>query len=341
MKSIFLLFFSEFMIGLVLHSQEIIKLTDSNKVSIRGLSPVNDQLIWVSGSGGKVGKSINGGRSWEWTAVPGFEKRDFRDIEAFNENEAIIIAVAEPANILKTKDGGKTWKTVFTDTTKGMFLDALDFTSDGKEGIVIGDPIENKLFMARTNDRGEHWTVEPSNKAVIVENGEAMFAASGSNIKLLTNGKTKAPSTIFVSGGKKSRLFYDNNPINIPIVEGQESTGANGLDLWDNKFGVIVGGDFAKDSSSLRNCVLFQLNSEITISAPDTPPHGYRSAVAFLDAARLIACGTSGIDVSVDGGKNWKLISREAYHVCKKAKDGSTIFLAGPRGKISKLVWQN
>ncbi|MFI5155563.1 MAG: oxidoreductase, partial [Chitinophagales bacterium] len=66
---------------------------------------------------------------------------------------------------------------------------------------------------------------------------------------------------------------------------------------------------------------------------------GYRSAVAYLDANRLIACGTSGIDISEDGGKNWKLISREAYHVCKKAKKGNTIFLAGPMGKIAKLVW--
>ncbi len=339
MKSIFFLLLFLFFISKVMVGQEIIKLTDSNKVSIRGLSVVNDQLIWVSGSGGKVGKSINGGKSWEWTIVPGFEKRDFRDIEAFDEKTAIVIAIEEPANILKTIDGGRTWRTVFTDSAKGMFLDALDFTSDGTEGVVVGDPIQERLFMARTKDHGEHWIVEPANKEPIVENGEALFAASGTNIKLFTNDKTGSLVTIFVSGGKKSRLFFNNEPINIPMIEGKESTGANGLDLWDNKFGVIVGGDFANDSADRNNCVLFRLDPEINLSVPETPPHGYRSAVAYLDSKRLITCGTSGIDISEDGGKNWKLISREAYHVCKISKHGHTIFLAGPRGKIAKFVW--
>ncbi|MFI5154331.1 MAG: WD40/YVTN/BNR-like repeat-containing protein [Chitinophagales bacterium] len=338
-KSVCTFFLFQFLLTLSMDGQQIVRLSDSSKVSIRGLSVVNDHLIWVSGTGGKVGKSINGGRSWEWNIVPGFEKRDFRDIEAFDEKTAIIIAVAEPANILKTTDGGKTWRTVFTDTAKGMFLDALDFTSNGAEGVVIGDPMQERLFMARTKDMGDHWLVESANKEPVVENGEALFAASGTNIKLFTNDNTGALSTIFVSGGKKSRLFYNNISFNIPMIEGQESTGANGLDLWNNRSGVIVGGDFAKDSTGTKNCVLFELDPEIRLSVPQTPPHGYRSAVAYLDANRLIACGTSGIDISEDGGKNWKLISREAYHVCKKAKKGNTIFLAGPMGKIAKLVW--
>ena len=52
----------------------------SNKVSIRGLSVVNDNMFWASGSGGMVAKSTDGGKNIEWMQVPGFEKRDFRDI---------------------------------------------------------------------------------------------------------------------------------------------------------------------------------------------------------------------------------------------------------------------
>jgi photosystem II stability/assembly factor-like uncharacterized protein len=49
-------------------------------------------------------------------------------VEAFDANTALIMAVDSPAVILKTKDGGKSWKEVFRDNRKGMFLDAMDFT---------------------------------------------------------------------------------------------------------------------------------------------------------------------------------------------------------------------
>src|ERR1700730_8910569 len=88
-----------------LYSQEIQLLTSGTKTSIRGLSVVNDRVIWVSGSNGYVGKSIDAGKTWKWIIVKGFEKRDFRDIEAFDAATAVILSVAEPANILKTIDG--------------------------------------------------------------------------------------------------------------------------------------------------------------------------------------------------------------------------------------------
>src|SRR5687767_15448661 len=102
-------------------------LTSGTKTSLRGLSVVNDQVIWVSGSNGTVGKSTNGGKNWKWMTVKGFEKNDFRDIEAFDASTAIIMSVDAPAYILKTIDGGETWKVVFENRTKGMFLDAMEF----------------------------------------------------------------------------------------------------------------------------------------------------------------------------------------------------------------------
>jgi len=52
----------------------------------------------------------------------------------------------------------------------------------------------------------------------------------------------------------------------------------------------------------------------------------------------LITCGTSGVDVSMDGGLNWKLISSEGFHACAKAKKGKAVFLAGKDGRIAKVV---
>src|SRR5881409_3145525 len=79
-------------------------LTSGTKTSLRGLSVVNDNIVWVSGDHGTVGKTTDGGKNWRWFTVKGFDKKDFRDIEAFDATTAIVIAVDSPAYILKTFD---------------------------------------------------------------------------------------------------------------------------------------------------------------------------------------------------------------------------------------------
>jgi hypothetical protein len=100
---------------------------------------------------------------------------------------------------------------------------------------------------------------------------------------------------------------------------------------------MVVGGDFSKDSIAHGNISLFRLNP-FQLKKPATVPHGYRSCVTYISKKNAICCGTSGVDISTDGGMHWKLISSESFHVCQKAKKGKTIFLAGAGGRIAKLV---
>src|SRR3954452_20433612 len=110
------LFFLTFFIFHANSQKLIINILDSGrKTSLRGLSVVDDDIAWASGSNGTVARSTNGGKTFEWLTVQGYEQRDFRDVEAFDANTAVIMAIAEPAFILKTKDGGITWKKVFED----------------------------------------------------------------------------------------------------------------------------------------------------------------------------------------------------------------------------------
>ena len=159
-------------------------LTTGPHVSLRGLSVVSDKIVWVSGSGGTVGRSIDGGATWSWNVVPGYEKRDFRDIEAFDEKTAIIMAIAEPAQLLKTVDGGQTWRIVYENDTPGMFLDAMEFF-DAKTGIAVGDPIDGRIFVTRTTDSGNTWQDIPSDQLPKADSGEGCFASSGTNIRIL------------------------------------------------------------------------------------------------------------------------------------------------------------
>ncbi len=317
----------------------VINILDSGrKTSLRGLSVVDNNIVWASGSNGTVAKSVDGGKTFEWLTVKGYEQRDFRDIEAFDANTAIIMGISEPAIILKTKDAGKSWYKVFEDSTKGMFLDAMDFDADGN-GVVIGDPPEDYFFIASTRDFGNTWGIlDKKTKYTKASKGEAFFASSGTNIKYARNNNSQA--IVYVSGGIKSRLYVGGFcETTLDILQGKNSQGANSIAINDNK-AVIVGGDFANDTLRLANCILVSFDGGTTnFSYPDTPPHGYRSCVEYITKEKLITCGTSGVDVSNDGGLNWQLISGQSFHVCQKAKKGNAVFLAGSNGKIAKLQY--
>lgn len=318
-------------------AQPVVKVLQSGKrVSFRGLSVVTDKVVWASGSNGTVVRSVDGGDNWEWMTVPDYEKRDFRDIEAFDANTAIIVGIAEPAVILKTNDGGKSWRKVFEDTAKGMFLDAMAFF-DNRNGAVIGDPVKNnQAFEAYTTDQGETWQKRmyyAYPNAHTLEEGEAFFASSGTNLHMLT----ATGHFLMVSGGKASRLFHTGEKYPLPLMQGKESTGANSVAVFKNRKAVIVGGDFSKDAIDTGNCVLVNLET-MAFSKPQTNPHGYRSCVVFLNKNKLVACGTSGVDISTDGGNHWTLIAKESFHVVQKAKKGKAVFLAGGNGKLAKLI---
>lgn len=325
-----------------LMAQPTIKILESGKkISIRGLSVVNNHIIWASGSNGSVARSVDGGNTFTWLTIPGYEKNDFRDIEAFDENTAIIMGITQPAVLLKTTDGGQNWKKVFEDTTTGAFFDAMDFSGE-KYGVLVGDPINDMIFIAQTSDQGDHWKIlspAPGNKGIAAKAGEAFFASSGTNIKILGNGYQQFT---LASGGQSSRLFHAGLKDSLPIMQGKQSTGANSLAVYKNRKGIVVGGDFTKDTISNNNCAYFSLDNDTPIKfhIPQTPPHGYRSCVIYINEHKLLTCGTSGIDISKDGGKNWELISKESFHVCQKAKKGKAVFLAGANGRIAQLIYQ-
>jgi hypothetical protein len=313
-------------------------LTKDTKTSIRGLSVVNDMVVWVSGSNGTIGKTTDGGKTWKWSVIKGFEKIDFRDIEAFDAATAVVIAVDAPAYILKTIDGGENWKIVYENKTKGMFLDAMEFWNE-LSGIVIGDPIDGKVFVARTFDGGSTWRDIPDNYRPVADSGEAFFAASGTNVRALDRDES-----VLVSGGTRSRVYIRDKKIDLPIIQGKESTGANSIAILDNNklnggsTMIVVGGDFSNPNSDSLNC-FYTTNHGRTWKAPKRPPHGYRSCVEYLSKKQLISCGPTGIDYSFDEGNTWKLISKEGFHVCRIAKRGAAVFLAGNDGKVGKLIF--
>jgi hypothetical protein len=330
-------------VSVISRSQQVTLLASGNASSLRGLSVVSDKIIWASGSNGTFGVSTNSGNTWIWQTVKNYEKSDFRGIQAFSAREAVIMGVTEPAVVLRTTDGGGTWTKVFEDTSKGLFLDAMAFS--GENAILVGDPINNKIFIAQSTDRGKSWTKKDSTGFELAEAGESFFAASGSNC-LIQHVPWIHPylQYILVSGGKKSCIYvspgpeYPGSRSPLKLLQGKETTGANSIAVNpSNKNELfIVGGDFSHDSLRYGNSILVQLFPFKQI-VPVEPPHGYRSCVEYINNKKLICCGPNGVDLSMDGGMNWKLISKTGFHVCKKAENGKYIYLAGAGGKIARL----
>lgn len=347
---LFLFLFCSMILGtLPLYSQQVDSLPGRPGHSFRGLSVVSDQVVWVSGNKGTVGISTDGGNSFQWQQVKGHESRDFRDIEAFDAQTAVVLAVDSPGLVLRTEDGGQSWTEVYRDQRSGIFLDALHF-SDEQNGALVGDPIGGTYVVLTTSNQGRSWSPLES-PPYRPDTGEACFAASGSNII------SRRGTPLVISGGTRSRLFRGQQVIDLPLVQGKNSTGANAIALrparhrpgkpggsggsgrrYSQRHFVVVGGDFAADTLRSGNIALTR-NGGRNWQQVSIPPFGYRSSVVYLDRSRLVSCGTSGVDVSADGGRSWQNISTTGYHVVQKAKKGKAVFLAGGNGRMARLRW--
>lgn len=305
------------------------------KISMRGLSMVGNNVVWASGTNGYVGKSLDGGETWNWYQIKGYEKIDFRDIQAFSAQKAIAMGISSPAYILLTEDGGEHWQEVYKNTEPKIFLDGIDFWN-ANIGLAVGDPIHNKMQLLRTKDGGRTWEDISSRLKYEMVEGEAIFAASGTAIKTIKGGKVW-----IATGGVVSNIYFSDNygdtwsKFQCPILQGLDSQGAFSIDFFNSKQGIVVGGDYKNDKDKSNNSYLTKDGAKTWLQ-PQTSVLGFRSAVRYLNKDTLVATGTSGIDISYDGGKNWTNISKDSFNAV--ASNFDTVILVGSQSRMLKIT---
>ena len=338
MRTIFIIFLTGcLMKGFAQVPMDLAMLQTGQPTSIRGLSVVDDDVAWVSGSDGWIGRTTDHGLTWHWEQIAGYEAFDFRDIEAFSAEEAVAINAGAPLVILRTSDGGRTWRETYRDGRPAIFFDGIDFWDD-RRGIAYGDPIDGVLQLLVTDDGGVSWRDVSTVANLRPEEGEAGFAASGTGIR------TWGDDTVFIaSGGTRARLFYSVDggmtwAVNdCPMVQGTASTGIFSIAFRDEMHGVAVGGDYQHDKEK-DGVVFLTADGGKTWAAPQRGTNGFRSAVEYVGRDTLIATGTSGVDVSFDGGQHWHAVSGNSFHAVRKAKHGSWVVLAGGDGHIATIT---
>ncbi len=332
MKSFLILILLHCSCALSAQTYHLKKIKNNSSASYRGLSVVDDNTAWLSGSNGWIGISTDGAKSWKFTQIEGLENFSIRSVYAFDNKKAVVANAGSPANILLTIDGGITWKNVYTNESEVAFFDGIDFWNEN-EGLIYGDAIDGKMLLLQTNDGGNSWT-ELANRPSLNE-GEASFAASGTGIRCI--GKKKV---IVATGGITSRLWVSEDKGNTwstldpPIIQGENTTGIYSVAMDGSKI-IIVGGNYTKPTLSHKHN-LYSTDGGKTWLTPTEAVHGYRECVEFISKNTLLSTGPTGTDISMDGGQNWQVVSdEEGFHVLRKARNGSLIIVAGNNGQIS------
>lgn len=306
--------------------------------SFRGLSVVNDRVVWASGTRGTVIHSVDGGTTWRANSVPGAATMDLRAVHARSAQVAHVAATA--GRIWRTTDGGRTWSLRYHSPDTTMFLDALAFFDD-RHGLALGDPMGGRFVVLVTRDGGESWSEAADASRPAAMDGEAAFAASGTSLVVA--------GTRFGwlgSGGSLARVFrtvdagvtWNVSPSAIPARAG--SGGVFSVAFADPMHGIVVGGDYERPDSSQGTAALTS-DGGMTWQPASLFPRGYRSGVAFRrvnkDDLIAVAVGTTGSDVSRDGGRTWSPLDGTAFNAVQFAPSG-VAFAVGARGRIARLT---
>ena len=321
---------------------------------LRGTSAVSDRVAWASGSGSTVLRTTDGGATWKKLTVTA-DTLDFRDIDAIDAQTAYALSIGNgPASrIYKTTDAGASWKLQFKNEDAKAFFDAMAFW-DADHGIVFGDSIDDQFCIMTTENGRRVWTRVPASALPPALENEGAFAASGTNIAVF--GKTHA--WIGTGAAAKARVLRTTDRgrtwqiAETPLVAGS-SAGIFSVAFRDAKHGVIVGGDYKKESEAIDNlAVTSDGGATWTLVKGLT---GFRSAVAYVpvsepgavatglhtrtNSTRLVAVGPSGTDYSTDDGHNWMRLEGPGFDTLSFARGRGVGWAAGARGSLAKLVF--
>ena len=307
-------------------------LSSGSTSSMRGLSVVDEKVVWASGSGGVVLRSVDGGATWTQRTVPDADSLDFRDIEGFDSLTAFVLSAGEDGRVYRTSDGGATWRLEFRNSTRGAFFDCFAFFSR-HSGIAMSDPVEGRFLLVNFADTS--WTPLPQPNRPEADSAEAAFASSGT---CLTIAGTRA--YFATGGGESARVFWSGDrgetwhPTETPVPAGASSAGIFSLAFRDEKHGIAIGGDYQKPAQEARLALTTDGGESWHVAGKTS----YVSGAAWSrSGAALLAVGTPGTRLSRDRGVTWTMLDSLEYNAVQFASE-QVAYAVGPRGRIAKLV---
>lgn len=262
---------------------------------------------------------------------------EFRSIAA-TKDAIFILAVGNPAKLIKIDKKSLQEAIVYHEENEKVFYDSMQFV-DNLNGFAMGDPTEDCLSFIKTTDGGNSWEKISCANFPKVSEGEAAFATSNTN--LIVKGK----SIFMVSGGKKSRVFVSHDfgttwqVYETPIVQGEEMTGIFTADFYNEKTGIIAGGNYLNQNQNWSNKAITNNGGKSWQLIAENEAFGYASCVQFVPNSKgkkLISVGGTGLFYSPDFGKTWTKFSDDKDFYTFRF-ESEKVFYATGRNKLVRF----
>ncbi len=320
-------------------SNVLVKDVYSDSLSIRAIEVLNDGNLAFAANNGTYGL-YNVKNNTVNTSIMMYDSVPvhFRAV-AHTASDFFMLSIGNPALLYKTGDNG-VMELVYTEHHEKVFYDSMVFWND-EEGIAMGDPTDDCLSVIITRDGGQTWTKLSCDLLPVVTPNEAAFAASNTNIAVVNN------HTWIVSGGAKSNVYYSPDKgkswqvYTTPIVQGESTQGIYSVAFYDDKNGIVMGGDYTKPELNNANKAITKDGGKTWQLVANNREPGYRSCVQYVpnsNAKQIVAVGFKGIDVSNDGGKTWSHLSDESFYTIRFVND-SLAYAAG-KNRIAQLTFK-
>lgn len=310
---------------------------------IQAVHAVDSQVVWASGHGGAVLRTVNGGETWELKPTPAGDSIQFRDVHALDADTAWIMSAGtgKASRIYRTNNGGASWTLQFINPDSSAFYDCMTFL-DRKTGVVFSDASNGRTMILRTDNGGDTWGLLASSAVPAPLPNEGGFASSG-----LCVVAPDANTAFIATGAPGARLFRSRDAgqtwivENTPFVRGVVA-GLTGLAFKDAMHGIAVGANIDKlRTDTSRSVVGITNDAGRTWTMQTRPPlPGALSGVAWVPGAGdnvAVVVGFGGSFVTPDAGKTWVTLNNQLF--TGVAAVGRTAWIAGGGGKIIRLDW--
>lgn len=310
-----------------------------DSISIRAIFPTIDG-VWFGGTNSKAGfVSFQNDSDTKIVKVQK-ENTDFRSM-ASNGTKIILLNAGSPANMYEMQTFGYTCSSnlIYSESGEKVFYDSMFIDVKSGLGIAIGDPTVTCLSILKTEDFGKNWSKINCSELPNVSEGEASFAASDTNVKII------GENIFIISGGKKSRLFKSTDKgkswkyFELPIIQGETMTGAFSMDFYNKKKGIVVGGNYENQKDNSANKAITKDGGKTWKLIAQNEAFGYASCVQFMPKSNgkvVYTCGTSGVYYSTNSGRNWHKILEDTDFYTLRFSGTKYIYLAG-KNKVTKI----
>ena len=174
-----------------------------------------------------------------------------------------------------------------------------------------------------------HWT------------NEGAFAASGTNVAVygrdhvwIGTGAAAVARVLRSTDGGRTWAAAST-----PLAAGG-SSGIFSVAFRDEQHGIVVGGDYRKESEAVDNAAVTDDGGRTWRAV--TGLSGFRSVVAYVPGSKadLVAVGPQGADQSTDDGRTWTPIAgASGFHTFGFARQQRIGWGAGEKGAIARLAF--